>query len=106
MEGPSMTVPDRHLGTRCGRMIEKPGSHLGYPCTLPQGHDGVPADDPEPHYAVEVPKAVNEWQDWKRRQDAKRMANATPEQKRNAREVNAMIAPEQEALMAGLGDVA
>lgn len=101
-----MTIPDRHLGTRCGRMIEKPGSHLGYPCTLPQGHEGVPAADPEPHYAVEVPKAVAEWQAWKKRQDSARMANATPQQQRNAREVEAMIAPEQEALMAGLGDVA
>lgn len=101
-----MTIPDRHLGTRCGRMIEKPGSHLGYPCTLPQGHEGVPAADPEPHYAVEVPKAVAEWQAWKRRQDSGRMANATKQQQRAAREVEAMLAPEQEALMAGLGSAA
>lgn len=62
MPGP---IPDRHLGTRCGRSIDKPGSPLGYPCTLPQGHDTRPPDDPEPHYAVEIPAAVHAWQLWK-----------------------------------------
>lgn len=58
--------PERHMQTRCGGMVEK--GHVGYPCSRPQGHTGVPIDDPEPCYAVEVPVSLRTWQAWKQRQ--------------------------------------
>lgn len=104
-------VPDQHLGTRCARMIDKPGSMLAYPCTLPQGHAGKPVDDPEPCYAVEVPKAVNDWQAWRLRMDARK----TPTGPRAMidtdlgpipDETTEGLPPEQEEVMSSLGTAA
>lgn len=59
--------PERHMGTRCGSMVEK--GHVGYPCSRPQGHTSVPSHDPEPCYAVEVPASLRRWQAWSIRQE-------------------------------------
>ena len=62
-------LPERTVGTRCGAMVEHVS--MAYPCTLEQGHAAIPRDDPEPHFAVEVPRSVTAWQQWKNRQDSK-----------------------------------
>lgn len=54
-----MTVPQRTVGVRCGQMVEK--GHIGYPCSLPQGHE---ENWGEPHYAVEVDASVRAWRRW------------------------------------------
>jgi len=58
--------PERHMGTRCGRMVDK--GHISYPCSRPQGHADIPPGDPEPCYAVEVPTSLRRWQAWAIRQ--------------------------------------
>ncbi len=72
---PAAPHPERHMGPKCGGMVEK--GHVGYPCSLPQGHMAIPADDGEPCYAVEVPRSLRAWQAWRARQDAKVAAPPT-----------------------------
>ncbi len=59
-------MPERHNGTQCGFMVNN--GLLSYQCSLPLGHATVPADDPEPHYAVEAARSVQSWTNWKNRQ--------------------------------------
>lgn len=66
MSQKSIRHPERHMGSRCGAMVEK--GHIGYPCSRPLGHTAIPAGDPEPCYAVEVPSSLGRWQAWDERQ--------------------------------------
>ena len=52
-------TPERTKGTMCRQMVEK--GHVGYQCTLPQGHEDNFA---EPHYAIEVDHAARAWGKW------------------------------------------
>ena len=59
-------TPPRVTGTVCGEFL---GSGLiSYRCSRALGHTQVPADDPEPHYAVEVKRSVISWNAWNERQ--------------------------------------
>lgn len=63
---PSTLQPPRHTGTQCKVMVEQ--GMLAYPCSLIQGHYDPAAEDPEPHYAIEVGRSVRAWQAWAARE--------------------------------------
>lgn len=64
----SEKMPEKHLHTMCGAMISGSGL-MSYRCDRPLGHTEIPPEDPEPHYAPEVQRTVQAWQEWKWRQD-------------------------------------
>ncbi len=47
------SVP-KAAGKACEKLVE--GGAAAYPCSREAGHTGVPPEDPEPCYAVEVPR--------------------------------------------------
>ncbi len=61
------SVP-KAAGKACEKLVE--GGAAAYPCSREAGHTGVPPEDPEPCYAVEVPRSGRTWWAWWRRQSA------------------------------------
>lgn len=65
-----MQTPEHYSGTLCNHMIST-GTLISYRCTRGMGHTQIPANDPEPHYAVEASLSAQAWSNWKDRQDAR-----------------------------------
>jgi hypothetical protein len=60
----------------CGKLVT--GGVASYPCSLPAGHQ-LPAEDPEPCRAVEVPASVRAHAAWRAHQDQPRGTSAEPQ---------------------------